>query len=75
MVTKVFKSGNSLALRLPKELKAKPGEMKILQEGERWIVTPIKPREWPAGFFESIQLEEPEKFERPPQGEHREIDL
>jgi len=44
MITKIFKSGNSMALRLPKELNAREGEISIKRQGNRWIVEPVKAR-------------------------------
>jgi virulence-associated protein VagC len=75
MIAKVFKSGNSLALRLPKELKPEEGEVQIEVIGDRWVVSPVKPASWPKNFFQRIRLSDPTPFRRPPQGEHREIDL
>lgn len=72
MIAKVFKSGNSLALRLPRELCPVEGEMNIEPQGERWIVTPAKPQAWPADFFKEIQIES-DSFRRPDQGDHREF--
>ena len=53
MVGKVFKSGNSLALRLPKELNPVDGEVHIEPRGEKWIVTPARAKRWPDHFFPS----------------------
>jgi virulence-associated protein VagC len=75
MIAKIFRSGNSLALRLPKELRAEVGEVQVETVGDRWVVTPVKPVSWPRGFFKKIRLEDPASFQRPSQGEHREIDL
>ena len=75
MIAKIFKSGNSLALRLPKELRPEVGEVEIEAIGERWVVSPVKPAGWPKGFFSRILLDEPAPFQRPPQGKHREIRL
>ena len=75
MIAKIFKSGNSLALRLPRELRPEEGEVQIEVVGERWIVSPIKPVTWPKGFFSRIRLTNPTPLERPPQGDHREIRL
>ena len=74
MIAKIFKSGNSLALRLPRKLNPREGMVSVVQEGERWIVEPLKPAAWPEGFFESILISD-KNFARPPQGESREIDL
>lgn len=41
--TKVFKSGNSVAVRLPKSLGVKPGtEVSVREERGRYIVEPIE---------------------------------
>jgi virulence-associated protein VagC len=75
MIAKIFKSGNSLALRLPRQLHPEEGEVQIEAVGNRWIVSPVKPASWPKRFFSRIRLADPDSFERPPQGEHREIRL
>jgi virulence-associated protein VagC len=75
MVAKIFKSGNSFALRLPKELRPEVGEVEIESEGGRWIVSPVKREPWPKGFFSRIRLSNPSPFQRPSQGEHRDIRL
>ena len=42
ITTKAFKSGNSVALRLPKALGIKAGtEMRIRREGERYVIEPM----------------------------------
>lgn len=46
VTTKAFKSGNSVALRLPKALGIKPGtEMRIREEAGRFVFEPIERRE------------------------------
>lgn len=70
MIAKVFKTGNSMALRLPKQLSPKEGEVSIEVRGETWIVRPLKPERWPPGFFKKIRISDA-AFARPPQGEHR----
>lgn len=75
MLAKIFKSGNSLALRLPKELRPEEGEVEIEAVGDRWIVSPVKAAGWPKGFFSRIRLTDPMPLVRPPQGKHREIRL
>jgi virulence-associated protein VagC len=69
MIAKVFKAGNWLALRLPKELNAREGEMRVEAVGDRWIVSPVKPARWPKKFFARIRLLDPDSFKRPSQGE------
>ncbi len=57
METKVFKSGNSLAVRLPKGMELPCGSVSIHREGTRLIIeAPIK-NGWPEGFFESIRID------------------
>ncbi|MGC9449948.1 MAG: AbrB/MazE/SpoVT family DNA-binding domain-containing protein [Oceanipulchritudo sp.] len=73
MKTRVFRSGNSMALRIPKQFKAREGEVSIEQVGERWIVEPVKSAGWPAHFFRNIRISDP-AFTRPDQGRHRVFD-
>jgi virulence-associated protein VagC len=70
MRTKVFKSGNSMAIRIPRKFGAKEGEVTIEQVGKRWIVEPLVPDEWPKDFFTKVRIEN-ETFVRPEQGLHR----
>lgn len=75
MITKIFKAGNSWALRLPKRLLPVEGEVEIEAVGDRWIVSPLKPSAWPRNFFARIRLSDPEVLQRPSQGRHRDIHL
>lgn len=56
MKTEVFKSGNSLALRLPEELGLSCGTVSIHREGRRIIIEEVTENGWPVGFFESIRI-------------------
>lgn len=56
MKTKVFKSGNSLAVRLPKELEMPCGTVSIHREGRKIIIEEVTETGWPNGFFESIRI-------------------
>jgi antitoxin VapB len=49
---KVFKSGNSQAVRIPREFHLKGGEVEIQKRGEVLILRP-KRKSW-ATFFESL---------------------
>ena len=66
METRVFKSGNSYAVRLPKLLYTE-GEgavyMKKLDNG-KLLIMPKRKKRWPAGFFESFGTS-PIDFEAP----------
>ncbi len=56
METKVFKSGNSVAVRLPKALELPCGPVSIRREGGRLVIEEITREGWPEGFFESVSI-------------------
>lgn len=56
METKVFQSGNSKAIRLPKDLELPCGPVSIRREGRKLIIEELTDHGWPAGFFESIRI-------------------
>jgi antitoxin VapB len=41
MLTKVFKSGNSQAVRIPKEFKLEHDEVEIIKRGHELIIRPV----------------------------------
>jgi antitoxin VapB len=65
---KVFWSGNSQAIRLPKDFRFPPDteEVEIRREGERIVLEPVQVEEWPESFWRAFEGM-PEDFERPPQ--------
>lgn len=65
MKTKVFKSGNSRAVRLPKGFELPFGSVSIRREGGRIILEELSENGWPAGFFESVRISR-EDFGREP---------
>ena len=76
MTAKIFWSGNSQAVRLPKEFRLEPGteEVEIRREGEQIILVPVKAEEWPDDFWRAFEGM-PEGFERPAQVRQRREDL
>jgi antitoxin VapB len=64
-VARVFTTGRSQAVRLPKEFRFEGDAVLIHRDGSSVILEPI--REWPAGYVESF-AGVPEDFERPTQG-------
>jgi virulence-associated protein VagC len=56
MKTKVFKSGNSLAIRLPKSMELPCGTVSIRRDGRRIVIEEATHTGWPEGFFESIRI-------------------
>ncbi|HYR58286.1 MAG TPA: AbrB/MazE/SpoVT family DNA-binding domain-containing protein [Chthoniobacteraceae bacterium] len=65
---KLFTTGGSQAVRLPKEFRFEGKEVAIRRQGQAVVLEPIKKRKWPRGFFKSIRVSDP-RFVRPPQGE------
>lgn len=65
---KVFWSGNSQAIRLPKELRfpKEIEEVEIHREGDRLVLDLVRPEEWPQTFWRAFEGM-PDDFERPPQ--------
>jgi antitoxin VapB len=65
---KIFRNGNSQAVRLPRAFRLPGKEALIRREGDKIILEPLTPSRWPRNFFKSIQI--PDKsFGRPEQGE------
>jgi antitoxin VapB len=62
---RVFRTGRSQAVRLPKEFRFESDTVLIHREGSSVILEPV--REWPAGYVESF-AGVPDDFERPAQG-------
>ena len=62
---RVFTTGRSQAVRLPKEFRFDGDAVLIHREGSSVILEPI--RDWPAGYVESF-AGVPDDFERPTQG-------
>jgi antitoxin VapB len=63
---KVFWSGRSQAVRLPKEFRFRTETVIIRQEGDTLILEPAD--EWPEGYVESFAGGVPGSFGRLPQG-------
>ncbi len=63
---KVFWTGRSQAIRLPKEFRFQTDTVLVHRKGHAVIVEPAK--EWPEGYVESF-AGLPGDFNRPPQGE------
>lgn len=77
---KVFWSGRSQAVRLPKEFRFEGTEVRIRREGNAVILEPLEKPSWPAGFWERLASLPPltEDFTRPaplPESLHRDAVL
>jgi virulence-associated protein VagC len=53
---------------LPREFRIAGDRAAVRRAGDAVILEPIKPSQWPLGFFESIRVDDP-LFARPDQGE------
>lgn len=73
---KIFWSGNSQAVRLPKELRFGPEtrEVAIREHEGTLILEPIPPEEWPEDFWDAFG-DMPEGFQRPAQIPRRREEL
>ena len=65
VTARVFTTGRSQAVRLPKEFRFDTDTVLVHREGSAVILEPA--REWPEGYVESF-AGVPEDFERPDQG-------
>jgi len=63
----VTSEGDTQTVRLPKGFHLPTPEVSIRHHGEAIVLEPLKPKTWPAGFFESIRIDDPD-FKRPAQG-------
>jgi len=63
---KVFWTGRSQAVRLPKEFRFESDTVFVHREGQAVVLEPAD--EWPEGYVESF-AGVPDEFARPPQGE------
>lgn len=68
---KVFATGRSQAVRIPKEFRFSDDEVSIRREGEAVILEPIRGDQWPDDFWERIRIAD-SGFKRPEQGDVQE---
>ncbi len=65
---KVFWSGNSQAVRIPREFRFEPEveELSVRRSGNQLILEPVIRREWPEDFWQAFEGM-PDDFKRPQQ--------
>lgn len=63
----VVDAGNGQTIKLPAEFRFETKIVSIRRQGEAIILEPVKPGNWPEGFFEKIRIDDP-AFARPEQG-------
>ncbi len=64
---KLFTTGGSQAVRLPKDFRFEGDEVLIRKEGKAVILEPKSKRGWPRSFFSRIRITD-RAFKRPAQG-------
>lgn len=64
---RVFLTGRSQAVRLPKAYRFKDSVIGVRREGDAVVLEPIRGRRWPAGFWKQIRIDD-NAFARAPQG-------
>jgi antitoxin VapB len=64
---KLFVTGRSQAVRLPKAYRFEGTEVFIRKEGKAVIIEPKSKRRWPRDFFKKIRISD-RAFRRPDQG-------
>ena len=72
--TRIFKNGNSQAIRLPKDCRFGPEvrEVELSREGTCIVLKPVVPTAWPKEFWQAFEGESmPAGFERPRQVRQR----
>jgi len=66
-VTYVLETEHGQLVILPEEFRFESSKVAIRREGNAVILEPLKPTEWPEGFFDRIRIDDP-GFARPDQG-------
>jgi virulence-associated protein VagC len=64
---KLFTTGGSQAVRLPRDYRFDGTEVLIRKEGKAVIIEPKSKRRWPRNFFKKIRITD-RAFRRPDQG-------
>jgi antitoxin VapB len=59
-IAKIFRTGGSQAIRLPKECQMPGVEVGVVREGERLVLEPIDAHGWSRQFVEMITTPAPE---------------
>ena len=66
--TEIISIDGHQAAKLPDEFRFDESTVAIRKEGDAVILEPVRLKNWPAGFFDEIRVDDPQ-FTRPPQGE------
>jgi len=64
----VIHEGECQTVRLPKGFHLSANTVGVRHDGEAIVLEPLKPKAWPADFFDSIHITDP-AYSRPDQGQ------
>jgi antitoxin VapB len=64
---KIIETGNGQAVPLPEEFRFATSTVSIRRQGDAVVLEPVRPAQWPADFFDAVQIDDP-AFQRPEQG-------
>ncbi len=67
---RIFRTGGSLAVRLPKEFRLPGDEVSIRRAGSAVVLEPVRTGGWSAEFLAFLRSPGPSLIKRPPQGRH-----
>jgi len=56
-IAKIFQSGRSQAVRIPKEFRFRGNEVKISKKGDKVILEPLERSRWPEGFWADFPVD------------------
>lgn len=71
--SKVFRSGNSQAVRIPQELALPYGEVEVVRRGHELVITPVRQQDGAAIFDALASIEGPIEREQPEMQEREPI--
>ena len=63
----ILNTSNGQAVPLPDEFRFETPTVSIRRDSDAVILEPVKPSQWPVGFFDAIRIDDP-AFVRPEQG-------
>jgi antitoxin VapB len=63
----ILNTDQGQAIVLPHEFRIPSDRVAVRRAGDAVILEPVRASQWPAGFFESIRIDDP-LFARPDQG-------
>ena len=67
-IAEIIERNGHQSVELPVGFRLESKTVCIRQQGDAIILEPLRPSQWPDGFFEAIRIDDP-AFQRPPQGE------